>query len=254
MTRRERFFRAHAAVLGREGKESGIGTLGEKTLHAILKYYLDENPLNHERKVGGFFADVMRDGEIFEIQTRNFSSLRKKLGYLLPEYRVTVVHPIARERRITWIDPASGELSPKRKSPKRGRLTDAIPELYRLRPYLTDPGLEIRLLLLDCDEYKKRTPELRAWRKTERVERIPYDLVEEVTLAAPEDYRIFLPSELPPRFGSAELAAALRIPRGHAQTALLLLTDLGLVLRVGREGRAIQYERAEAGACSASTI
>ncbi len=242
MNDRERFFRAHTAVLGRDGGESGIGTLGEKTLHAILKYYLDENPLNHEQKVGGFFADVMRNGEIFEIQTRNLYLLRRKLEYLLPLHPVTVVHPIARERRVSFIDPESGELSPKRKSPKKGRITDAIPELYRLRPYLRHPNLKIRLILLDCDEYKKRSAEARAWRKTERVERIPYELGEDILLASPSDYRIFLPSGLPPRFGSAELARALRIPRSLASTLLLLLTDLGLVLRVGRKGSAIVYE------------
>ena len=243
MTDRERFFRAHATVLSRDGAGGGIGTLGEKTMHAILKYYLDENPLDHEQKVRGFFADVLRNGEIFEIQTRNLNALRKKLDRLLPDYRVTVVHPIARERRITWIDPETGELSPKRKSPKRGRLTDAIPELYRLRPYLTSPSLSVRLLLLDCDEYKRRSPEKRAWRKSERVERIPYELVSDITLARPDDYRIFLPDCLPPRFGSAQLAEALRIPRPQAGVALLLLTDLGLVERVGREGRAIVYEK-----------
>ena len=245
MIDRERFFRALATVLGRDGGEGGIGTLGEKVLHAVLKYYLDENPLNHEQKVRGFFADVMNEDGVFEIQTKQFYRLRRKLERMLPEHTVTVVYPIARERRVAWIDPETGELSPKRKSPKKGRVTDVIPELYRIRPYLSHPNFRLRLILLDCDEYKKRSPVPHAWRKAERVERIPREPVDDILLSSPSDYRILLPASLPPRFTSADVARLSRIPRSLAATLLLLLTDLGIVSRVARDGRSIIYEIAE---------
>lgn len=246
MIDRERFFRALATVLGADKGDGGIGTLGEKLLHAVLKYYLDENPLNHEKKVGGFFADVMNEDGILEIQTRQLYRLGRKLEYMLGEHTVTVVYPIARERRVAWIDPVSGELSPKRKSPKRGRITDVIPELYRIRPYLSHPNFRLRLILLDCDEYKKRSATPRAWRRTERVERIPREPIDDILLSCPNDYRIFLPASLPLRFTSADVARASRIPRSIASTLLLLLTDLGVVRRIAREGRAIVYEMTEA--------
>ncbi len=244
MIDRERFFCALAAVLERDGGEGGIGTLGEKMLHAVLKYYLDENPLNHEQKVGGFFADVMNEDGIFEIQTKQFYRLRRKLDCFLREHTVTVVYPIARERRVAWIDPDSGELSPKRKSPKQGKITDVIPELYCIRPYLSHSGFRLRLIVLDCDEYKKRSAVPRAWRKTERVERIPREPIGDILLSSPSDYAIFLPDPLPARFTSADVARASRIPRRTASTLLLLLTDLGVVTRVAIDGRSIVYEAA----------
>ena len=59
----------------------GIGTLGEKSLHAVLKRYYQPDESLHERKVGRMTVDaVLSDGSLLEIQTRGFSSLRKILG------------------------------------------------------------------------------------------------------------------------------------------------------------------------------
>ena len=244
MIDRERFFRAHAAAFGAESAKGGIGTLGEKTLHAILKYYLDENPLNHERKVGGFFADVVNEDGIFEIQTRQLHRLRRKLDRLLDGHTVTVVYPIARERRVAWIDPETGELSPKRKSPKHGKITDVVPELYRIRPYLSHPNFRLRLIVLDCDDYKRRTKQQRAWRKTERVERIPREPVDDLLLCTPGDYGVLLPDGLDKEFTSADVARAWKIGRSVASVLLLLLRDLGVVVQIGKLKNAFLYTRA----------
>ena len=44
-----------------------------------------------------------------EIQTRQFHLLNAKLTALLPECPVTVVYPVIRRKRVTWIDPETGE-------------------------------------------------------------------------------------------------------------------------------------------------
>ena len=62
------------------------------------------------------------DGEIIEIQTRQFNRMRGKLQAFLPLYPVTIVYPIPYEKWLIWIDEDSGELSKKRKSPKRDPL------------------------------------------------------------------------------------------------------------------------------------
>ena len=38
----------------------GIGRLGEKTVHAVLKYYLESDESCHEQKVEGFYADILQ--------------------------------------------------------------------------------------------------------------------------------------------------------------------------------------------------
>ncbi len=242
MTEKQRFLSARAAVLGYDGEPSGIGTLGEKALHAILKHYLDADPTHHEQKWKGFYADVRNGEGFFEIQTRAFERLPRKLDIFLAESVTTVVYPIARHRRLSWINPKTHELSPKRKSPKIGRLADAARELYRIRRYLSHPNFRLRVILLDCDEYKKRTA---GGRRVERCERIPYALAEDLSFTSPADYAAFLPEGLAVPFTSLEFSKALKVSRKTAGTLLLLLNDLGVVRRIGRQGRAYLYRLSE---------
>lgn len=45
----------------------GIGTLGEQTLHAVIKYLLEPDPSCHEKRIGSFVADIARADGIVEI-------------------------------------------------------------------------------------------------------------------------------------------------------------------------------------------
>jgi hypothetical protein len=42
-----------------EQKRNGIGTLAEKTVHAVLKHYLVPKEQCHEIKCNGYVADIM---------------------------------------------------------------------------------------------------------------------------------------------------------------------------------------------------
>ena len=240
LDRQSRFLAAKMAVLGYDGERSGIGTLAEKALHAILKHYLDGDVSHHEQKSGGFFADVRNEAGFFEIQTRSFEKLVRKLDVFLREAPTTVVYPIARYRRLTWIDPVSRELSPKRRSPKVGRAADVARELYRIRRYLKHPNFRLRIIMLDCDEYKKRTA---GGHHAERCERIPYALADDLTFSSPADYAALLPDEIPEPFTSTDLARLLKVSKGTSGTLLLLLTDLGCVRRIGKSGHSYLYEK-----------
>ena len=68
-------------------------------------------------------------GEVVEIQTGSFSSLKRKLEALLPDRPVRVVHPVAVEKWITKVAKDGTTFLSRRKSPKRGTL-------YDLRNYL----------------------------------------------------------------------------------------------------------------------
>lgn len=57
----------------------GIGTLGEKTLHRVLKAYFQPDPSKCEVRVGPYVADALTGSGIVEIQTRSFYKLRPKL-------------------------------------------------------------------------------------------------------------------------------------------------------------------------------
>ena len=60
-------------------RKIGIGTLGEKVLHAIIKSYYEPDEEFQEVSVNSFVADIKRGDEIVEIQTTSFNLLNKKL-------------------------------------------------------------------------------------------------------------------------------------------------------------------------------
>ncbi|MFQ9801710.1 MAG: hypothetical protein ACLR23_25565 [Clostridia bacterium] len=98
--------------------------------------YIEPDESRHEVRVGTFIADIFQaeQNRIIEIQTRNFSALRQKLSYFVQDHKVTVVYPIARQKWMSWVDPATGEMSGRRKSPRKGEPWDALPEIVPLGP------------------------------------------------------------------------------------------------------------------------
>ena len=116
----ERFYSLCRLGIGTKPSRGGIGCLGEKILHVVLKQYLEPDPSFHEVKIGRYVADIAGDSGVVEIQTRNFSALKKKLAAFLPHYPVTVVTPIPQIKWLSWIEEQTGEVTKKRKSPKTG--------------------------------------------------------------------------------------------------------------------------------------
>lgn len=66
--------------------QNGIGTIGEKTLHAALKAYYEPDAESHEIKIGRYIADIVGENGIIEIQTQSFDKLRKKTGGFFIRY------------------------------------------------------------------------------------------------------------------------------------------------------------------------
>ncbi|MDF2567294.1 MAG: hypothetical protein K0R90_750, partial [Oscillospiraceae bacterium] len=115
-----KFRQACDKIIDRQREKNGIGTLSEKTLHAVLKQYFEPFLANHETKIGSFVADIVGEDGIIEIQTCGFDKLRKKLDAFLPVCKVTVVYPVTNIKWLSWIDERTGEITQKRKSPKQG--------------------------------------------------------------------------------------------------------------------------------------
>lgn len=240
----ERFLAACRAVCGAEPERGSIGTLSEKTLHAVIKRFLEPDAAKHEIPVCGKAADVVNAHGIFEVQTRAFHRLRGKLSLFLAEGPVTVVYPIPAQKRLIWLDPVTGEASVPRKSPKHGSAYDAFSELYQLGGLVTDPSLAVLLLFIDMDEYRL----LNGWssdkkKGSTRFERIPTALCDAVWLRGAADYRRLLPESLPEPFTSRELAALAGIRLKTAQTALTVLARCGAIRPAGKRGRLKQYVR-----------
>ena len=178
----------------------------------------------------------------FEIQTRGFNKLRRKLDTFLKYYPVTIVYPIIHTKWLYWINEETGELSPKRKSPKTGTFYDAVPELYKIKMYLDNPNLHLCLVLIDADEYRLLNGWSRDRKKgSSRFDRIPVELVDELYIGGPADYRLFVPEGLPENYTSKDFAKAAHIPVGYAQTLLGILYFLQVVERTGKSGHSYTY-------------
>lgn len=237
-----RFECAKNRVIGISRERQGIGTLSEKTVHAVLKNYYAPDTHMHEIPIANFVADIFTGSEIIEIQTRSFNNMRRKLAAFLPEYPVTIVYPIPREKWLSWIDEETGETSLKRKSPKKGNPYQAFIELYKIRPFLQNENLRFRLDLIDMEEYRLLNGWSRDRKKgSDRFDRIPLNFVEEVCIDQRADYMQFIPHEILEPFTAKEFAKCARIPVRLAQTVLLILHDLKIVERTGKQGKSYLY-------------
>ena len=238
-----RFEAARDKIIGKNRERQGIGTLSEKTIHAVLKNYYAPDPDMHEIPIENFVADIYTGSEIIEIQTRAFNRMRKKLEVFLPLYPVTIVYPIPHIKWLSWIDEETGEASPKRKSPKTGNVYHAFPELYKIRPYLSNPNLRFRFALIDMEEYRLLNGWSRDKKKgSERFDRIPVHFAEEIRIDRREDYMQLIPYDIVEPFTVKDFAKEAKIPARLAGTILLILTDLKLVTRVGKTGNSYLYE------------
>ena len=239
---KERFSVACRGLCGEVPSRNGIGVLSEKTLHSVIKRFIEPNEALQEVKVGSYYADIKNDDGIFEVQTRSFNKLRAKLTSYLETEKVTVVYPIPAVKRLIWIDAQTGELTSPRKSPKRGSYFDAFPELYKLDMLIANESLCILLLMVDMDEYRY----LNGWstdgkKGSTRHERYPIALADSLLLTTKEDYEGLLPSDLCSPFTSKEFASAAKIRLRIAQTVLTVLSKRGAVQCVGRSGRLNLY-------------
>ena len=177
MMDKQKFIEACKKTAYIEREKNGIGTLGEKTLHAVLKHYFEPDTSKHEIKVGSFVADIVTNCNIIEIQTRAFEKLRKKLTEFLEISPVTLVYPIPKIKWLSWIDLQTGETTAKRKSPRQGRIFDIILELCKIKPLFCCTNFRLCIVFIDMEEYRY----LNGWSKdkkkgSSRCDRIPVDL------------------------------------------------------------------------------
>ena len=238
-----------ACTRAREGAlpTQSIGVLKEKPLHATLKWWLDDNPDHHEITLPcGKVADIYDGITVTEVQTANFSPLRKKLEVLLPHYPVTVVHPVVRRKYVSWIDPVSGAVTEPHKSPRLGSFTDGGKQLIYILPFLAHPNLTIRLVLMDAEEQRVLSADKKGntyKRFSHRAVLLPLTVEGVLDLHHPADYAALIPPTLPDRFTAQQFGKAAKLQGRNLHGTLKVLLDRGVLTRVDKEGNAWIYEQ-----------
>jgi hypothetical protein len=218
-----------------------FGTLNERPLHAALKRHFHQPGDAIEAHVDGFHIDLLRGDLLIEIQTGNFTALRRKLVRLLATHRVQVVVPLAAEKWIVRMG-EDGTVVSRRKSPKRCRVEHMFAHLVSLAPLLAHAHLQVLVVLIREEEIRRRTG-ARRWRRQGwgTHERRLLDVVSCHAFTRAEDYLALLPPELPDAFGSADVAQGAGLPREVAQQMLYTLRGMGAVACLGRRGRGLAY-------------
>lgn len=225
-------------------KDNKIGILNEHTLHLALKKYIEPDVSFHERKVGRFVADIKRGNEIFEIETRSFSNVKRKLDEFLKDNVVTVVYPVAKIKWVVWIDPETGELSKKHKSPKKGRACDVIPELYKLKKYICNEKFRLKIVMAEIVDYKRKD----GWsydgkRGATREERVPINYFEVFDINSSHDYSILFDVVPDGEFTASEFAKMNKMTRMHTWSAIQIMLEACIIERIGKNGREYIYRR-----------
>lgn len=237
------------------GIEGGtnIGGLGERTLHLVLKYMAEPDREYHEVKCGRFFADIRRENEIIEVQTRNLYTMKKKLAEFaaMPcggggeSVSVTVIHPIVESKTLIWVEPETGELSGFRKSPKREGIYGAFREISSLGEVLSCDKVGFILPVIRCDEYKLKCGRSRDGKKfgAARLNRIPTEYIGEYRFPCPRDFMRLLPNTLlSTSFTVKSVSNLLGIDSRSSYYLLRTLTFAGVIRKCGKLERADLYE------------
>lgn len=227
-----------------ESVEPHVGTLREKPLHAALKRWYAQPGDRIEVPVDGYVIDIVRGDLLIEVQTRGFSSMKKKLGALLDAgHRVRIVHPIAMDKTIVRLG-EHGEPIGQRRSPRHGDVHDVFAELVSFPSLIGRNSLEIVAVLVAMEEIRRHDP-TRAWRRKGWIveERRLVEVVDTVHIDSVDDLAMLLPPGLPNPFTTADLAASLGRPRRLAQQMAYCLRSAGAIKQTGKQGNTVEYRR-----------
>ena len=218
-----------------------IGSLNEKPLHAALKEWYRRDGDRVEVPIEGFVVDLVSDDLLIEIQTRGFSSMRRKLDRLLDSYSILLVYPVAVEKWIVKLGDDGREVS-RRRSPKRGITADVCGELVSFPSLLSHPNFTLEVALVEEEEIRR--PDARkGWRRGGYVieERRLVAVRETVEFGSPSALLGLLPQGLSDPFTTADLAVGLGRSRHLAQEVAYCLRVSGAVGTSGRDKRGILY-------------
>ncbi len=243
----------------------GIGTLGEKQMHATIKRFIcpdetcHEIPLDKGERAGEigedgkkikkrrFVADILKDGNVYEIQTGALLPLRDKIKWILEntDYNVTVIHPIAETKWVNMLNNKSGEIEKRYRSRVKGKLNDIAPELYAIKDFINSPRFCLVILMMEAEQYMKNLAKNgRSRPKYRKYELIPVNLLRAHIFRSLEDYKVFIPDALEGEFTVKTFSSLSKIRGMDAYSTVHSLCDMRLLEECGRIGRAAAFRKA----------
>jgi len=214
----------------------------EYSLHSAIKDWYRVSGDELEVKVEDFIIDILRGKLLIEIQTGNFSVVKKKLIKLLLTNKVRLVYPIAKLKWIVHLS-RSGEFVRRRKSPKKGKLTDLFYELVHTPSLIGDRNFSLEVLLIEeeevrCDDGRG------SWRRrgVSVRDRKLLNVFERIVFEDSQDFLEFLPKELDRYFTNKVLALKLGISVRLAQKITYCLSKMGVISIAGKKRNELLFQ------------
>ncbi len=219
-----------------------IGTLREKSLHSSLKDWYAQSGDHMEAEVDGFHIDIIRDDLLIEIQTTNFSSLKRKLKKLIENHPLRLVFPIAREKWIVRLAADGVTQIGRRKSPKKGNLFHLFEELVSIPALIRHPNFSLEVLLIQEEEVRCDDGTGSWRRKGLRIaDHRLIEVLDQHIFKEPSDLFALIPPDLTDPFSTKELAEGIDQPRWIAQKMAYCLRNMGIIEIVGKNGNSLLY-------------
>ena len=221
-----------------------IGVLGEKGLHAKLKEWYAQPEDRIEEVIDGFHIDIVRGRLLIEIQTQQFSSIKRKLEALVKKHTVRLVFPIARGKWIVRFAKDGTTLLGRRKSPKKGKIFHLFEELVSIPSLIKHRNFSIEVLFT-LEEEIRRDDGLGSWRRKgfSIADHRLLEVIDSHLFERPSDFLVLIPASMPEPFSTKDLAEITGNPRWIAQKAAYCLRKMGAIEAVGKSGNSILYSK-----------
>ena len=230
-------------VLSHPTPSNQIGTLKEKSLHAELKNWLKMPGDKIESPVDGYIIDIVRGELLIEIQTQNFSAIRKKLENLLISHKVRLIYPIVQNKWIIGLDRNGDQITRRILSPKHDSYVNIFKELVRIPHIMLNSNLIVEALIVDVEETRLNDGK-GSWRRKgwSVLDRRLVNLVDQKIFHGSMDYLTLIPKSLEFPFTNYELSKALRKSIRLARMMTYCLRKNNLLIVVGKRGKTFLYD------------
>jgi hypothetical protein len=221
----------------------GIGMQNERSLHAAIKEWYSCSGDRFEVKVDNFVVDIVRDDVLIEIQTKNVSAISRKLRTLSENHTVRLIYPIPKEKWIVRVSKSGDEILSRRKSPKKGKLSDMFDELVALPDLFKEDNFTLEILMVQEEEIRCDDGKGSWWRGGVSIrDRRLIDVLEKIQFSEKRDFIRFLPRTLNQPFTNKILAEERGDSVYLVQKMTYCLRKMGLLREIGKRGNELLFE------------
>jgi hypothetical protein len=215
----------------------------ESSLHSEIKKAYSLPGDQFEVKLDNYIVDILRENLVIEVQTKNFSALKEKLQVLTENHQVRLVYPLPEKKWITNVTKDQVVLN-KRKSPRKGKLTDLFQELVMIPHIIKNENFSLEVLFIEEEEVRCDDGN-GSWRRkgVSIKERKLLKVNDRILFLNKSDYLKILPNNLTGVFTNRELAKLGKFSLRAARQITYCLRKSGVIRLVEKKRRELIFQK-----------